>query len=126
VRGEIGQDVSTRREGATDTFKSARVQDGCHDVPRQRHRHIYPASRDNGGPVLVAEGMPDVDAVRQGEFGWLAKQLAKVDDQDLSEIDTDDQGESAAFVPAHDVSIEKHCAALKRDRHLRPAVGPLS
>jgi hypothetical protein len=62
--------------------------------------------------MLVAEGVPNLDAACQHQFGRLAEQRAEVDHQDLSEIDTNDQGALAAFVPAQDVAVAQHGAAL--------------
>src|SRR5262249_45907293 len=100
------------REGATDAVESVRLNDRCHHVARQRHRYIDAPSRNHRGPVLIAKGMPDLEAARQQDLSRLGEQRAEVDDHDLAQIDPSDQGRPAILVPGQDGAITEYGVAV--------------
>ena len=61
-RFEEIHDLGTGRKAEGDVFKMMCVHDRIHDEAVHRHGHVHEAVLYNGWPVLVAEGMSELDA----------------------------------------------------------------
>ena len=69
VRGEVGHDLAARHELVADALEAMRVHDRGHHLAVDGERHVHAVALDEGGPVLVAERVAELDAGAQGDVG---------------------------------------------------------
>ena len=112
-RFEEIHDLGTGREAEGDVFKMMCVHDRIHDEAVHRHGHVHEAVLYNGWPVLVAEGMSELDAALDELIGGQLLEAAQIDDKHLTQVDFADDGLFRFFVPKEDVAVVQERVAVK-------------
>lgn len=105
--------LGTGREAEGDVFKMMCVHDRIHDEAVHRHGHVHEAVLYNGWPVLVAEGMSELDAALDELIGGQLLEAAQIDDKHLTQVDFADDGLFRFFVPKEDVAVVQERVAVK-------------
>lgn len=106
-------DLGTGREAEGDVFKMMCVHDRIHDEAVHRHGHVHEAVLYNGWPMLVAEGMSELDAALDELIGGQLLEAAQIDDKHLAQVDFADDGLFRFFVPKEDVAVVQERVAVK-------------
>lgn len=106
-------DLGTGREAEGNVFKMMCVHDRIHDEAVHRHGHVHEAVLYNGWPMLVAEGMSELDAALDELIGGQLLEAAQIDDKHLAQVDFADDGLFRFFVPKEDVAVVQERVAVK-------------